>query len=48
MYMYICIYIAHMRRDSANKNTEFSQLVSAISCPQEQRLFINIYPCLQI
>ena len=37
-----------MRRDSANKNTKFSQLVSAISCPQEQRLFINIYPCLQI
>ena len=35
-----------MRRDSgmdsANKNAEFSQLVSAMGCLQERRLFINI------
>ena len=42
------IYIVRMRRESSNKNAEFSQLVSAMGCPQEQKLFINIYCCLQI
>ena len=37
-----------MRSDLASKNAEFSQLVSAVDCSQEQRLFINIYQCLQI
>ena len=32
-----------MRRDSANKNAEFSLLVSAMGCPQERKLFISIY-----
>ena len=32
-----------MRRDSVNKNAEYSQLVSAMGYPQERRLFINIY-----
>ena len=44
MYIYI---IVRTRRDSANKNAEFSQLVSAMGCPQERRLLINIYRCLQ-
>ena len=30
------------------KPAEFSRLVSAMGCPQEQRLFVNIYRCLQI
>ena len=37
-----------MRRDSANKNAEFSPLVSAMGCPLERSVFINIYHCLQI
>ena len=49
IYMYTYTYIKlQMRRDSANKNAEFSQLVLGMGCPQEQRLFINIYRCLQI
>ena len=47
MYTYTYIKL-QMRRDSANKNAEFSQLVLGMGCPQEQRLFINIYRCLQI
>ena len=35
--------IVLMRRDSANKNKELSLLVSVMGCPQERRLFINIY-----
>ena len=47
--MYTFTYIKlQMRRGSANKNAEFSQLVLGMGCPQEQRLFINIYRCLQI
>ena len=37
------MYIVLMRRDSANKNKELSLLVSVMGCPQERRLFINIY-----
>ena len=48
MYVYIYIYIVCVRRDSANKTAEFSPVVSAIVCPLERRLFINIYRCLQI
>ena len=34
--------------DSADKNVELSQLVLAMGCPQERRLFIKIYcRCLQ-
>ena len=33
-----------MRSDLAGKNAEFSQLVSAMDCSQEQRLLnINVY-----
>ena len=35
--------IVLMRRDPANKNKELSLLVSVMGCPQERRLFINIY-----
>ena len=31
-----------------NTKAEISQLVSAMECPQERRLFINIYRCLEI
>ena len=50
IYVYVCayIYIVCVRSDSANKTAEFSQVVSAIVCPLERRLFINIYRCLQI
>ena len=37
-----------MRKDSGNKNADFSQLVSAMDCPLERWLFINIYRCLQV
>ena len=32
--------MVRLRRDSANKKAEFSQLVSAMGCTQERRLFI--------
>ena len=48
VYICLCIYIVCVRRDSVNKTAEFSQVVSAMVCPQEQRFFINIYRCLQI
>ena len=42
------VYIVRMTRDSSSKNAEFSQLVSAMGCPQERRFFINIYQDIQL
>ena len=48
MIMSVSMYIVRMKQDSANEKEGFCQLVSATGCPQEWRLFIKIYRCLQI